>query len=524
MQKEYIISLNSGVDYLEFWNEMESATIGNTYIPDRSVDIVNERPGSQRSCHYALSDDEAARLQNDPRVYSVEIPPDQRTDVAIGKMITQSSNFTKPSTNSGDLVNWGLLRSAFDTNIYGTGTSPGNNNYNYHLDGTGVDFVVHDSGLQIDHPEFTDSQGVSRVEQIDWYEASGLSGTQNANHYRDLDGHGTHVAGIAVGKTYGWAKNARIYCLKVSGLEGAGDTGTGISITDCFDVIKMWHINKPVDPVTGKKRPTVVNMSWGYYRIGSSTMTVSGGTYRGTSWLSSDIRYDTPAERLSNFGINSGWNALSRVGSVDTDLEELVASGVIVCISASNSPYKHDLSTGVDYNNFANTSVGTVYYHQGSSPHADTAIKVGSIDSTPHNSTTERTAYYSTKGPAVDIWAPGNNIMSTTSNITDGISTSSYYLNSNFNQALLSGTSMASPQIAGMSLLYLQANPDATPEEVKNFLIKSAKATVYNTGSSTDYSTTYSLLGSPNRMAYFPYAASQGLNSTNVTISASLNK
>lgn len=524
MQKEYVISLNSNVDYLEFWNEMESTTIGNTYIPDRSVDIVNERPGSQRSCHYALSDDEAARLRGDPRVYSVEIPPNQRSDIRIGQRLIQISNFSKTTASLGNNVNWGLLRSAFDTNIYGTGTSNGNNNYNYHLDGTGVDFVIHDSGLEIGHPEFTDSQGVSRVEQLNWYTASGLSGTQNANHYRDYDGHGTHVAGIAVGKTYGWAKNARIYCLKVGGLEGAGDSGTGISITDCFDVIKLWHINKPLDPITGQKRPTVVNMSWGYYRLNSNTMTVSGGTYRGTNWLATDTRYDTPAERLSNFGINNGWNALSRVGSVDSDLEELVAAGVIVCISASNSPYKHDLETGSDYDNFATTSIGTIFYHQGSSPHSSLAIKVGSIDSTPNNSTTERNAFYSTKGPAVDIWAPGSNILSSTSNITDGITASPYFLNNEFNQALLSGTSMASPQIAGMAVLYLQANPNATPGEVKEFLTKSAKPTIYNTGLSTDYATTYSLLGSPNRMAYFPYAADRGLIPTNIKVTATFKK
>ena len=524
MEKEYVVSLNSGVDYLEFWNEMESNTIAHSCIPDRSVDIVNERPGSQRSCHYSLSDEEAIRLQTDPRVYSVEIPPDQRTDIAMGQMSTQISNFSKSSSSSGNYINWGLLRSSFATNIYGTGTSYGNNTYNYHLDGTGVDVVIQDSGLQVDHPEFTDSQGVSRVQQINWYTASGLSGTQSVNHYRDYSGHGTHVAGIAAGKTYGWAKNSRIYSVKVNGLEGTGDSGTGISITNCFDVIKLWHINKPVDPVTGKKRPTVVNMSWGYYTVGSSTMTVTGGTYRGTSWLSSNVNYDTAAERLSNFGLQNGWNVLSRVGSVDTDIAELIAAGVTVCISANNSPYKHDLSTGVDFNNVATTSVGTIYYHRGSSPYNELAIKVGSIDSTAYDVNTERNAYYSTKGPAVDIWAPGSNIISSTSNITTGISTSTYHLNNNFNQTILSGTSMSSPQVTGMSALYLQANPDATPAEVKDFITKSAKPTVYNTGLSNDYAVTYSLLGSPNRMAYFPYATSQGLQTTNVTISASFKK
>ena len=37
-----------------------------------------------------------------------------------------------------------------------------------------------------------------------------------SNHYTDDDdGHGTHVAGIATGKTYGWAKNANIYAMNI---------------------------------------------------------------------------------------------------------------------------------------------------------------------------------------------------------------------------------------------------------------------------------------------------------------------
>ena len=59
MEREYIVSLNKNVNYDEFWQEMESTTNGLTFVPNRRVDIVNNRDGSLRSCHYALSDEEA---------------------------------------------------------------------------------------------------------------------------------------------------------------------------------------------------------------------------------------------------------------------------------------------------------------------------------------------------------------------------------------------------------------------------------------------------------------------------------
>ena len=49
-------------------------------------------------------------------------------------------------------------------------------------------------------------------------------------HYGDTDGHGTHCGGTATGLNFGWASNARVYSVKVGGLEGPGDTG-GISIS-----------------------------------------------------------------------------------------------------------------------------------------------------------------------------------------------------------------------------------------------------------------------------------------------------
>jgi len=57
LEREYIVSLNKGVDYDSFWQQMESDTNGLQFVPDRRIDIVNNRDGSLRSCHYSLTDD-----------------------------------------------------------------------------------------------------------------------------------------------------------------------------------------------------------------------------------------------------------------------------------------------------------------------------------------------------------------------------------------------------------------------------------------------------------------------------------
>jgi hypothetical protein len=57
-EKEYIVSLNQGVDYTAFNLEMIAST-GAGDIPSRSVTVANARLGSQRNTHYSLTDDEA---------------------------------------------------------------------------------------------------------------------------------------------------------------------------------------------------------------------------------------------------------------------------------------------------------------------------------------------------------------------------------------------------------------------------------------------------------------------------------
>ncbi|WP_406001155.1 S8 family peptidase [Streptomyces sp. NBC_00829] len=66
-------------------------------------------------------------------------------------------------------------------------------------------------------------------------------------------------------------------------------------------------------------------------------------------------------------------------------------------------------------------------------------------------------------GASVDIYAPGTDITSASKDSDEGTAT-------------LSGTSMASPHVAGAAAVYLGAHKDATPEEVAKALIDGATA------------------------------------------------
>ena len=504
-EREHIVSVNRGVDLVAFNQEM-IATTGAGSIPKRTVDVANPRATNIRSTHYMLTDAEAETLKADPRVFGVTLLPELDPNTGIGFDAIQAGDFTKTTLDRGNFLNWGMRRMNEATNPY-SGVSATAGGYNYTLDGTGVDVVIVDSGIQADHPEFQDASGVSRVQQIDWFAVSGVSGTMPTAHYTDYDGHGTHVAGTATGKTYGWAKNAKIFSIKLAGLEGSSDPNGGISAADMADVIIGWHNAKPVDPATGYKRPTVVNHSWGYLRYYN---TVTNLTYRGVLKTGTDI--DSSSKRAA-FGLfpksggSGGTYATNvRVPAVDADVQLMIDAGIHICVAAGNRSHKIDVSGGDDFDNFMAADTGSVEYQKGSSPYDDEANIVGSIDSTVSSGGLEQKATYSETGPGVSIYAPGTDIMSamsTTNGFSATVSNNPYPGNAAFLINNISGTSMASPQVAGMLALWLQINPSAAPAQSLAFLNTTSKtAQIYDTASSVDYTDTRSLLGSTNRFAF----------------------
>ena len=487
IEKEYIVTLKKDVDYEKFNEEMIKST-GAGAIPKRTVDVANARPGSKRNTHYALTEAEVIQLRKDSRVGAVEIPPEQRTDISPEPLAIQTGNFSKTTSDSGNYQNWGMRRCIERDNPY-TFSSPSSNEFSYTLDGTGVDVVIQDTGVQTGHPEYDDADGNTRLKQIDWYAASGLSGSMPSNFNSDYNGHGSHVAGTVAGLNFGWAKNAHIYSAKIP----LGTGGSGMPVSDSFDAIKLWHRNKPITS-TGYKRPTIVNMSWGYGIPNFSG--IDGGNYRGTDWTGASKRTDYGMIGSTFYGRHP-----VRLFTYDADVEEMSDEGVHICIAAGNSSQKIDNVGGVDYNNYY-LSGGRVYYHRGGSPFGTDAMIVGNLDSNIHSGGLEQKASSSETGPGITVYAPGTNIMSSWRS-SGG---SAYYPNSSYRQNNITGTSMASPQVCGLGACILQLEPYHTAVSLKQKIRNLASQDkLYSSGLDDDYSNSRSILESANKLLYTPF-------------------
>ena len=107
--------------------------------------------------------------------------------------------------------------------------------------------------------------------------------------------------------------------------------------------------------------------------------------------------------------------------------------------------------------------------------HPDNFLSVGSLDSNGNLSS------FSNWGVnTVDIYAPGGNILSTwPTELTN------QHDSGRPGYRTMSGTSMATPHVAGVAALMLSANPDLTPQELKTIIKESANIVSLTTPSST---------------------------------------
>jgi serine protease len=139
--------------------------------------------------------------------------------------------------------------------------------YNFNTDGNGIDLYVIDTGIRSTHVEFGNRVDTARA----WTAIADGRGTEDCN------GHGTHVAGIAGGATYGVAKGVTLHPVRALDCLGSGQ------ISDLIAGIDWITAQYPPPPHNRPAPPTraVANLSlaanWSYAIDAAVEASVSAG-------------------------------------------------------------------------------------------------------------------------------------------------------------------------------------------------------------------------------------------------------
>jgi subtilisin family serine protease len=169
----------------------------------------------------------------------------------------------------------------------------------------------------------------------------------------------------------------------------------------------------------------------------------NSGVIAGVDWVTNN--HINPA--VANMSLGGGISS-----ALDTAVNNLANSGVPIAVAAGNSN-----------TNACNSSPAR----------AANAITVGAT------TTTDARSSFSNFGTCLDLFAPGSGILSS-------------YFSSDTATATLSGTSMASPHVAGVAALYKQFSPGASATTTRNAIVNGSTANVVTNAGT----------GSPNRLLY----------------------
>ena len=320
--------------------------------------------------------------------------------------------------------------------------------------------------------------------------------------------HGTPCGALTYGRTQGWAYNANKWTLDLYGFNGSG-------IEQGFDLQKLFHRMKPINPAYGAKDPTLSSNSWGY----RADKDPSGSTYYYTHRASTNVSYTVEPTFISHMGTQGDggrWKSEMKTNSLTTALDEMIDAGVIFVGAAGNSNQKVVKSGHPDFNNYITTTNGgtledselfefgvavygttnrTGFPQQGGMYTKDDGsidyktINIGALDDD-YNAGLECKVGYSDRGEQIDVYAAGDGTLAANKTYTaegrypatyDGFTFDSGSGAGIPEDCAFGGTSAACPVAAGFLATILEHNRDWTWKELKEWVLN------LDTQSGTDF-------------------------------------
>jgi subtilisin family serine protease len=332
--------------------------------------------------------------------------------------------------------------------------------------------------------------------------------------------HAEGVAYVACSNTYGWATGAQIYIWPRNQVGGFSSV-----YEDGWDTFRLFHQNKIAN---GNTRPTIVidsiasrfdpaskyySVSTGLYFRNTFHNVVAPGAasevaiqgfnqLQGTNSAAGVVYGNTYTSHYSGYysfdGVYDGSSLSSddldeiatKLSNGDTEsnvyesrmkpLEDMISAGVHHVSAAGNYNTSTALPGGIDYNNgqwgnygYDMDNLGNFfpfmrrnYYCAGDTI---TCASLASFFTSDRFDGKETMSDFSCRGESVDTCAAGESIYA-------NMFSNGYYA--------MSGTSFASPNIAGMACLVLQLHPTTTPRQLRRFFRFYAvgEAKLYETG------------------------------------------
>lgn len=390
-----------------------------------------------------------------------------------------------------------------------------------------------------------------------YYTRVNCNGAQN---YQSSEGnHGTACAGQTYGRTYGWAYNANKWFVNAYGNYGLWP------VDNYFDIIKVFHQVKPVNPTYGTKDPTICSNSWGFRES-----IPSSGYYwfRQPTNGSAGVQYASKPAFMAYLGSTGDGNRAKGemlTNNLTTAGDELIASGVIFVAAAGNSNQKQVGSNHPDYNNYWATSnytpLSSAYhlaldgvsycynttsrrgfpqqlgqYTDGSGNIVYPVINIGALDDDYTAGGLERKVNYSDMGTEIDVYAPGDGTLTSNRDYTPAYARYDTY--SAFPNPIasydcrFSGTSSACPTATGLLATILENNRSWTWQNVRTWLQNlnaQSVSTFYqgsdpSTATDPNWSDLNSLMGGVRRVLYnntSPLSATVTLGGSGLTFKGS---